>query len=244
VTTADMTKELCAQMHISVSELARRIGQTPQNFNKKLQRETVSLDELKDIADVLGVKFEQRFILPDGDEIKTGNSEEAITLDNNIGQVTEETLFFILDLFERMEVPYWLDGGWGVDVLTGQQNREHRDIDIDFDAKYTEAVISKLKDVGYVVDVDWMPSRMELKHDKYGYLDIHPIDFNSDGSITQADPQGGKYIFQKEWFTSTEYKGREIPCISKEAQLLFHSGYELTDKDHFDIDNLNSIQAI
>ena len=73
MTTADMMKELCEQINISVSELARRIGQTPQNFNKKLKRETVTLDELKDIADVLGVKFEQSFVLPEGDEIKISN---------------------------------------------------------------------------------------------------------------------------------------------------------------------------
>ncbi|HFI0046413.1 TPA: helix-turn-helix domain-containing protein [Streptococcus suis] len=58
MTTAEMIKELCEQMNISVSELAGRIGQTPQNFNKKLKRETVTLDELKAIADVLGVRFE------------------------------------------------------------------------------------------------------------------------------------------------------------------------------------------
>ena len=73
MTTAEMITELCEQMNISVSELARRIGQTPQNFNKKLKRETVTLDELKDIADVLGVKFEQSFVLPEGDEIKISN---------------------------------------------------------------------------------------------------------------------------------------------------------------------------
>ena len=73
MTTADMIKQLCEQMNISVAELARRIGQTPQNFNKKLKRETVTLDELKAIADVLGVKFVQAFILPDGDEIKISN---------------------------------------------------------------------------------------------------------------------------------------------------------------------------
>ena len=73
MTTAEMIKELCEQMNISVSELARRIGQTPQNFNKKLKRETVTLDELKAIADALDIKFEQVFILPDGNEIKTGN---------------------------------------------------------------------------------------------------------------------------------------------------------------------------
>ena len=73
MTTAEMITELCEQMNISVSELARRIGQTPQNFNKKLKRETVTLDDLKAVADVLGVKFEQSFILPEGNEIKTGN---------------------------------------------------------------------------------------------------------------------------------------------------------------------------
>lgn len=36
---------------------------------------SVNLDELKAIADVLGVKFVQAFILPDGDEIKTSNEE-------------------------------------------------------------------------------------------------------------------------------------------------------------------------
>lgn len=156
--------------------------------------------------------------------------------------VTEENLFYILDLFKNMDVNYWLDGGWGVDILTGKQQRDHRDIDIDFEAQYTKEVIKKLTEFGYVIDVDWMPARMELKHEKYGYLDIHPINFNPDGSITQADPIGGEFIFEKEWFTTTNYKGREVPCISKEAQLLFHEGYELSEKDHFDIKNLKSIE--
>lgn len=73
MTTSDMIRNLCNQMNISVAELARRIGQTPQNFNKKLKRETITLDELITIADVLGIRFEQAFILPNGSEIKTGN---------------------------------------------------------------------------------------------------------------------------------------------------------------------------
>ena len=71
--TSDMIKQLCEKMNISMAELARRIGQTPQNFNKKMKRETVTLEELKAIADVLDIKFEQVFILPDGNEIKSGN---------------------------------------------------------------------------------------------------------------------------------------------------------------------------
>lgn len=71
--TSDMIRRLCEQMNISVSELARRLDQSPQNFGKKLKRETITLEELKTIADVMDVKFEQAFILPDGKEIKTGN---------------------------------------------------------------------------------------------------------------------------------------------------------------------------
>lgn len=71
--TSDMIRRLCEQMNISVSELARRLGQSPQNFGKKLKRETITLEELKTIADVMDVKFEQAFILADGNEIKTGS---------------------------------------------------------------------------------------------------------------------------------------------------------------------------
>lgn len=71
--TSDMIRKLCEQMNISVSELARRLGQSPQNFGKKLKRETITLEELNNIADVMEVKFEQAFILPDGNEIKSGN---------------------------------------------------------------------------------------------------------------------------------------------------------------------------
>lgn len=70
MTTSDMIRELCEKQNISLAELCRRIGQTPQNFNKKLQRGTVSLEEMMRIAEVLDVGYEQAFVFPDGSEIK------------------------------------------------------------------------------------------------------------------------------------------------------------------------------
>lgn len=70
MTTSDMIRILCDQMNVSIAELARRIGQTPQNLGKKLKRETVTLEELKAIAGVLGVAFEQSFTLPNGKKIQ------------------------------------------------------------------------------------------------------------------------------------------------------------------------------
>ena len=67
--TSNLIKNLCKEKGISVAESARRIGQTPQNFNKKLKRETVSTEELMEIAEVLGVVFEQSYILENGEKL-------------------------------------------------------------------------------------------------------------------------------------------------------------------------------
>lgn len=69
MTTSDMIRELCVKQNISLAELCRRIGQTPQNFNKKLQRGTVSFEEMMKIAEALDVGYEQAFVLPDGNRI-------------------------------------------------------------------------------------------------------------------------------------------------------------------------------
>lgn len=71
--SSDMIKELCEKENISVSELARRIGQSPQNFGKKLKRDTVTFDEMVMIADVLGVAYEQAFVLKGGKKILMGS---------------------------------------------------------------------------------------------------------------------------------------------------------------------------
>ncbi len=70
MTTADLVKKLCEEQNVSVSELARRIGQTRQNLYKKIKRDTLTVDELIAIADATGVTFEQSFTLPDGRQLK------------------------------------------------------------------------------------------------------------------------------------------------------------------------------
>lgn len=64
-----MVRRLCEKKDISLAELCRRIGQTPQNFNKKLKRGTVSFEEMLSIAEALNVRYEQAFFLPNGEKI-------------------------------------------------------------------------------------------------------------------------------------------------------------------------------
>lgn len=74
-TTSDVIRELCEKKNISLAELARRIGQSPQNFNKKLKRGTVSTEEMLKIADVLGIVFEQKFVIEGKSSIEITNRE-------------------------------------------------------------------------------------------------------------------------------------------------------------------------
>lgn len=55
--------------NISQSKLAELVGTSPQNFNKKLRRQTFSPEELEKIADVLGAKFQCYFEFEDGTKI-------------------------------------------------------------------------------------------------------------------------------------------------------------------------------
>ena len=55
MTTSEQIRVLCVRTGVSLSELARRINQTPQNFNAKLQRNTINQHELNQIAQALDV---------------------------------------------------------------------------------------------------------------------------------------------------------------------------------------------
>ncbi len=154
---------------------------------------------------------------------------------------TKEDLMTIINLLENANIKYWIDGGWGVDILAGKQTRSHRDIDVNFDAQHTEKLLNLLFEYGYKIDTDWKPVRIELYSEKYGYLDIHPFILNEDGTSKQADLEGGFYEFEKDFFSNAIFEGKTIPCISLKGQKIFHSGYELRDKDKQDIAVLESI---
>lgn len=73
IDASELIKNLCKEKGISIAKLSRRIGQTPQNFNKKLKREIVNTEELILIANELGIVFEQSYILEDGEKITISN---------------------------------------------------------------------------------------------------------------------------------------------------------------------------
>ena len=69
MTITEQIKILCVRCGVSEAELARRLGKSPQSLNSKMKRESFTINDLDEIASVLGVTFKRHFILVNGEEV-------------------------------------------------------------------------------------------------------------------------------------------------------------------------------
>ena len=69
MTISEQIKVLCVRSDISIAELARRIGTSPQNFSGKMKRGSFTIAELEDIAEAVNGSFERKFVLENGEKI-------------------------------------------------------------------------------------------------------------------------------------------------------------------------------
>lgn len=67
--TSEQLKIVCVKLGISVSEMARRCGKSPQAFSQKMKREGFTPAELKEVALAVDCTYETAFILPNGDRV-------------------------------------------------------------------------------------------------------------------------------------------------------------------------------
>ena len=68
---SEQIKVLCVRSNISMAELARRIGLSPQSFSARMKRESFTISELEVIADAVGASFSRKFVLYNGKNPKT-----------------------------------------------------------------------------------------------------------------------------------------------------------------------------
>ncbi len=69
MTIDEQIKILCVRSNISIAELARRIGQSPQNLCGKMKRKSFTVSDLEKIASATNSTFERSFILENGDKV-------------------------------------------------------------------------------------------------------------------------------------------------------------------------------
>jgi lincosamide nucleotidyltransferase A/C/D/E len=146
----------------------------------------------------------------------------------------------VLDLLAALEalgIQVWLDGGWAVDALLGEQTRPHDDLDLVSRLEDSAQIADALGARGYVQAGGGLPHSFELVDAEGHQVDVHPAAFNSDGDGVYQMDGGGEWIFPSSGFGGVgRILGRAVPCLTPEVVLVNHTtGYALDEEHERDV---------
>lgn len=148
----------------------------------------------------------------------------------------------VLDALAATGCRCWISGGWGVDALVGRQTRTHRDLDLGFDAGAEGSVVEALGALGYQVETDWRPVRLELVAPGSRWVDLHPVVLDADGDGVQAGFDGAVFRSPATERVVGRLGGREVVCLSIAKQLELHRGYPSRVVDLHDVALLETLR--
>lgn len=69
LSTSEQIRMVLIKKDVRIGALADMLGQSRQNLSNKLARDNFTIAELKEIAKVLDIEFESKFVFPDGTKI-------------------------------------------------------------------------------------------------------------------------------------------------------------------------------
>lgn len=142
----------------------------------------------------------------------------------------------LLELFDGEGIAVWLDGGWGVDALLGEQTREHDDLDLVVARSDVSLLVEALKRRGYDVAKGELPTCIVLLDPVGRQVDVHPVEFAAAGDGIYRLEEGGNWAYPAAGFAGTgSVLGRDVRCFTPEVQVLCHAGYELGETDLHDL---------
>jgi len=130
----------------------------------------------------------------------------------------------------------WLDGGWGVDALVGEQTREHKDLDLIVRDAHESRMREVLAAHGFT-QVRGVPQNFVLADERGREVDVHPVRFDDQGDGHLLSEGGEPFGHSAEAFAATgSISGYRVACLSAEAQMSNHSwGYTPGDTDVHDM---------
>jgi lincosamide nucleotidyltransferase A/C/D/E len=158
--------------------------------------------------------------------------------------ITSDDVAEILDRLAGRGIEVWVDGGWGVDALLGEQTRVHDDLDLVIARGDCPRAQDALRALGFewAADVEpGLPARLALRDPRDRRVDIHPVVFDPAGNGWQELPDGTWGGYPAEGLRGLGVIGqRRVRCLTPELQVRHHLGYEPDADDHHDIRRLTA----
>lgn len=123
-----------------------------------------------------------------------------------------------------------------MDALLGRQTRPHDDVDVVISFDQAPLAEEALCGAGYIVTEVERPTRFVMCASQDLRVDFHPVTFDRQGDGLQRLPNGTDFHYPREGFTGRgSLGGHTVCCITAEAQVLCHLGYEPDEKDLHDL---------
>jgi lincosamide nucleotidyltransferase A/C/D/E len=141
---------------------------------------------------------------------------------------------------QAMGIPIWLDGGWGVDALLGEQTRPHDDLDIVVEERHPLRLRATLQEDGFkdVERDDTSAWNFVLGHDDGRLIDVHAIVFDAAGNGIYG-PAENRLLYPAGSLSGAgSVDGVAVRCLTAEFQVASRRGRTLRDKDLRDVSAL------
>jgi lincosamide nucleotidyltransferase A/C/D/E len=154
--------------------------------------------------------------------------------------VEATTLTKLYRILCNQRIVVWLDGGWGVDALLGEQTRSHDDVDFVVEHNQLNSLVSVLSNLGYkeVPRDDSRAWNFVLGDETGNLVDIHVIKIDLSGDGVYGPIENGEFYSAQALTGIGIIQSTSVKCLSPEYQLVSHTGYKLQEKDFMDVRNL------
>ena len=153
------------------------------------------------------------------------------------------TIADVVDLYTQLDhlgIEVWLDGGWGVDALLGEQTRPHADIDLVIQHQDVPKLRALLERQSYqdVPRDDTSVWNFVLGDDKGRLVDVHAVTLDAEGNGLYGPVEKGVMYPAGSLMGIGVVNGHPVRCISVEYMVKFHTGYKLRETDLQDVSAL------
>jgi lincosamide nucleotidyltransferase A/C/D/E len=146
--------------------------------------------------------------------------------------VLEKDARDLIALLEESGLEVYIDGGWAVDAVLGEQTRPHDDLDIALPHAQVPRLRALLGTQGFCEqrrDDSW-ECNFVLADEAGRRLDVHSYTLDAAGLNV-----GGVPYIAEQLTGRGVIGGYRVRCISPEWLVTFHTGYELDDNDWHDV---------
>lgn len=148
----------------------------------------------------------------------------------------QEEVLALYQLLADHGIEVWIDGGWGIDALIGEQSRPHGDLDLAVRHDDVEELREVLHARGYeaVERADTRPWMFVLGDEHGNEVDVHSFTFDEHGQSIYG------VAYPAASLTGVGSLGDQtVRCIAAEWAVKFHVAYTPRAVDRHDLNLLH-----